>query len=145
MTPLLQSLSHCSPVCLYLCAELARKRAPVAITGPLQLSRSSFTNLVSHRDLLVSSPPRFFLDPSPFPPRIALFFFPFFLSSSPFVSREGFLSASFQKLFPNFSPFPRSIKFRRRMAGIRTNCVYYLYTPSPLTPEIERTFVEREI
>lgn len=130
MTPLLQSLSHCSPVCLYLCAELARKRAPVAITGPLQLSRSSFTNLVSHRDLLVSSPPRFFLDPSPFPPRIALFFFPFFLSSSPFVSRERFLSASFQKLFPNFSPFPRSINKVSKTDGWHSNelCVLFIYT-----------------
>lgn len=130
MTPLLQSLSHCSPVCLYLCAELARKRAPVAITGPLQLSRSSFTNLVSHRDLLVSSPPRFFLDPSPFPPRIALFFFPFFLSSSPFVSREGFLSASFQKLFPNFSPFSRSINKVSKTDGWHLNelCVLFIYT-----------------
>lgn len=111
MTPLLQTLSHCSlslslsPVVLpRTCApSCARKRAAgreQATSSPLQLSRSSFTNLGLLAAILLHRSPPFFLDPSP--PSIR-----FHLGYSPLFHPPPPLSLSF---FSNIA-FPTDRRF----------------------------------
>lgn len=138
VTPLLQSLSHCSPV-VCTCAPSWQERGPrchnrASLRSNYPNHHSPISSLIA-RFFLYRLLRAFFLDPSP-STRFHLFFS--FLSSTQRARRPLFPVCALPT--PNLSPFPRSNNKVSKIDGAHSNglCV-------SLTPEIERTFLQREI